>query len=149
MTDNILVMPGPAILDLTSINNIAEELGWKIRIAEGLGEVAAVTPRSVAAVLFHRDAFGSAYSWRDAVRFLKVMLPGVPLVVMRGFSEAVDWPELSDEGAFHSLWLPLKESEVRQSLGFLSNADRRPARFPARSAHHLPAAIPATARATL
>lgn len=141
MTDHILVLPGPDTLNLASMRTVAEEFGWKIRVAEALGEVAAVTPRKVAAVFFHRNAFGAGYSWRDAIRFLKVMLPGVPLVVLRRFAEPVDWPGLSDEGAFHSLWLPLKESEVRQSLGFLANAERRPACFPARSTSCMASAI--------
>ena len=75
MADKILVLPGPARLDLTSMHNVAGEFD----------------PSSHAEVR-----------------------------------------------AIHSVWLPLKESEVRQSLGFLSIADREPARFPARSAPGTP-----------
>jgi hypothetical protein len=76
-------------------------------------------------VLFHRDTFGSGYSWFETIRRLKLELPEVRLVACHGFAESIDWPALSEAGAFHSLWLPLKESEVRRSLGFVWEAERR------------------------
>jgi hypothetical protein len=46
-------------------------------------------------------------------------------VVCHGFSEPIDWPALRDAGAFDALWLPLKEDEVRRSLGFVWEAEKR------------------------
>jgi len=80
----------------------------------------------VAAVLFHRDSVDPGGSWLNAVRLLKLAMPRVLLIACHGFSEPIDWPELCDAGAFHTLWLPLKESEVRQSLGFIFEARNRP-----------------------
>jgi len=71
-------------------------------------------------VLFYRDAFGPDCSWTEAIRQLRMALPGTRVVPCLGFSESTEWQELSDAGAFHALWLPLKENEVRQSFGFLT-----------------------------
>lgn len=73
-------------------------------------------------MLFCRDAFGQDYSWREAIRLTRLAFPGLPAIALHGFAESADWSELSGLGAFHSLWLPLKENEVRQSCGFLSAA---------------------------
>jgi hypothetical protein len=47
------------------------------------------------------------------------------VIACHGFAESIDWPELCDAGAFHTLWLPLKENEVRQSLGFVWGSEKR------------------------
>ena len=75
-------------------------------------------------LFFHRSAFGSC-SWVDAVHLVRSVLPEVRQIACPAFSEWVDWPSLSDAGAFHTLWLPMKENEVRQSLGFVREAETR------------------------
>ncbi|HTA44410.1 MAG TPA: hypothetical protein VK789_18300 [Bryobacteraceae bacterium] len=128
MADNIVVIPGSARLDLSAIDAIAGEFGWKIRIAEDAGEVAAVASRrKVRAVLLCRDAFGSSVCWQEAIRLANFAFAGAPVIALHGFAESIAWADLSDAGAFHSLWLPLKENEVRQSLGFLAHSSRREA----------------------
>jgi hypothetical protein len=127
MADNIVVMPGSTRLDLSVIDAIAGEFGWKIQIAEDAGEVAAVASlRKVRAVLLCSDAFGPSVFWQDAIRLANFVFPGAPVIALHGFAESIAWPELCDAGAFHSLWVPLKENEVRQSLGFVANAGRLP-----------------------
>ncbi len=140
MGANVIVLTGPTRVDLASVHEAADAFGWAVNIAETPGDVALIDRDEVVAILFHRDAFSPRYSWCDAIRFLHALLPGVPIIAMRGFSEAVDWPQLSDAGAFHSLWLPLKESEVRQSFGFLSSTRQRPERIPAARAMEMYAA---------
>jgi hypothetical protein len=54
-------------------------------------------------------------------------LPAARLIPCQGFSESSDWQDLSDAGAFHPLWLPLKENELRQCLGFIWQAEKRAA----------------------
>lgn len=121
MADTIIVMPGTARLDCSALVNVAAEFGWGIELATRPDQVEAIgASRHTRAVLFCRDAFGPGYSWREVICLLKACLPGASLVALHGFSELTDWQELSEAGAFHSLWLPLKENEVRQSLGFLA-----------------------------
>src|ERR1019366_6736360 len=81
--------------------------------------------RTTVAVLFGKEALGPGYSRLETIRLLRLALPKARLVVCHGFSETIDWPELSDAGAFHELWLPLRENEVRLCLGFLREAERR------------------------
>jgi len=68
---------------------------------------------------------GISRAWVDAVRLLRLALPKARLVACHGFAESIDWPQLCDAGAFHALGLPLKENEVRRSLGFIAQALRR------------------------
>ena len=126
MTDNLIVMPGLARLDLKALQTVAVEFGWTVNVVHDLPDLAdAQADGKTAAVFFHREAFGSNCSWFEAVRLLKLVVPGVRLVACHGFQEPIDWPELCDAGAFHALWLPLKENEVRRSLGFISEAEKR------------------------
>lgn len=129
MADNIIVMPGSARVDFSSLETVAREFGWIVQTARNADEVAAMKP--ALAVFICRDALGPDSSWPAAIRFLHEAQPEAPVIVLHGFSELFDWPDLCDAGAFHSLWLPLKANEVRQSLGFLSHAGRRAACLPA------------------
>jgi hypothetical protein len=126
MDETILVMPGQSQMDSSSLNVIAKEFEWSVVVAENLHEAtAAQAHRKIVALLFHRDAFGPECLWTDAVRMIRCTLPDVRAVPCHGFSDAVDWPELCNAGAFHALWLPLKENEVRQSFGFVWNAEKQ------------------------
>jgi hypothetical protein len=121
MADTIIVMPGAARLDCPALEKIAAEYGWRTRVPAHPDQVEAIgASGQTRAVLFSRDAFGAGYSWREVISLLKASFPGAPLVALHGFSELTGWQELSEAGAFHSLWLPLKDNEVRQSLGFLA-----------------------------
>ncbi len=120
MTAKLIVMPGSAKLDLQALQAAAVEFGWTVRFVHDLREAA-----SARAVLFYRDALGPGCSWLDAVRQLKLALPEARLIACHGLAEAIDWPELCDAGAFHALGLPLRANEVRRSLGFLSEAQKR------------------------
>lgn len=123
--DSIIVMPGSARADFSPLDAIAGEFGWDVRTVHHADEVAAAkSAGSTLAVLICRDALGPGSSWSDAIQFLGVALPGTPVIVVHGFADPFDWPVLTDSGAFHSLWLPLKPNEVRQSLGFLLRAGR-------------------------
>jgi hypothetical protein len=126
MTENLIVMPGFERLDLHALQAVATEFGWTVNVVHDLADLAdAQADGKTAAVFFHRDAFGSNCSWFDAIRLLKVVAPVVRLVACHGFQEPIDWPSLCDAGAFHALWLPFKENEVRRSLGFISEAEKR------------------------
>ncbi len=77
------------------------------------------------AVLIYKDALGQGFGWPEAIRRSRLAMPEARVVVCHEFSEQIDWLRLSDAGAFHALQLPLKENEVRQSLGFVQQAENR------------------------
>lgn len=61
-------------------------------------------------------------------RALRVVLesaPGALPILCHRFAEAVDWPQLAEAGAFHSLRFPLDLREARQTLGFVWASRRR------------------------
>jgi len=125
MARNIVVLSGSTPIDRPILRSVAREFGWTVDIVHDLRDIDLPRARSsTAAVLFHRHALGH-YSWSDAVRRIRRMLPEALLVVCHGVSQPVNWPELAAAGAFHALKLPLKECEVRQSFGFIWEADKR------------------------
>ncbi len=129
MTRNIVLMPGLTPVDVSLLRLAAADFGWRVHIAHSLEEVtSAQAYRSAAALLFCRDALGAEFSWVEVIARLRHTVPDVRLVACHKFSESLDWPELSNAGAFHALGLPMKENEVRQSLGFLWEAENRLAR---------------------
>lgn len=126
MAHRIVFMPGAQTLNLTAFGSIASEFGWSLETDDYPIRPAEMQDhRRIAAVCFCREAVGSQYSWPDALRVLASALPSTPLVPCHAFSENPDWDELRDAGAFLSLWLPLRESELRQCLGFVWQAQQR------------------------
>jgi hypothetical protein len=119
MNGCILVMPGPDHVDPPVLHTVAADFGWEVQTGHP-GD--AVIPK---ALLLYRDAFGKGYSWLDVVRACRSKFPEARLIVCHGLSETIDWPALSRAGAFHAISLPLKESELRQSLGFVWQAEAR------------------------
>ena len=125
MSDNIIVMSGLARVELETLRRVSQDFGYTVNPAHYVSEATRnVTPETVA-IFFHRSAFGIDCSWLDAVREMRSAFPDIPSIICHGFSEPVDWPSLCAAGAFHAVWLPLKESEVRKSLGFVSEVRRR------------------------
>lgn len=123
--ETLLVMPGFSEAFSTTLALVAQEFGWQVVTVSGPEEASALARnRRVAAVFFLRDASGG--SWTDALGQLRAMVPEAHLIPCCGFSDPVDWDQLRDAGAFHSLWLPLKENELRQCLGFIWQATRVP-----------------------
>src|ERR1019366_1512253 len=125
MNDNIIVMSGSVRIDLETLRGVAQEFGWTVKPVHYMSEATQNLTSETVAVFFHRSAFGIDCTWLDAVRQVRNTFPEIPSIVSHGFSEPVDWPSLCAAGAFHAVWLPLKESEVRKSLGFASEARRR------------------------
>jgi hypothetical protein len=136
MTEAIILMPGQgesdrpelhlAGLDLEMLHSVAAEFGWQIGIVGNLREAAArqACDKTVAAIL-HGGDLNKRCSWPDACRRLKPALPGVRVIACHGIAEPIDSPTLSAAGIFHTLAFPLKENEVRQSFGFVWEAEER------------------------
>jgi DNA-binding NtrC family response regulator len=128
MENSILVVAGSGRLEFTGLSAVAAEFGWIVRSAHDVREAATMEASShIVAVFLDRDALGPGYSWPAAIRHLRVSFPRVRLVTCHGFGDTFDWPELCDAGAFHALSLPAREEELRQSLGFIWEAEKRAA----------------------
>ena len=125
MSDNIIVAPGSAPVNLQCLGCAAAEFGWTVKFAQSVLQAASGNVSEIAAIILHKSAVGEDCSWPEAILHVKSVLPGVACIVCHGFSEPIDWPALSAAGAFHAVWLPLRQSEIRKSLGFVSEARQR------------------------
>jgi hypothetical protein len=125
MSDNIILMPGAARVETEDLRNVARKFGWTVKTAHVLRDAEGTVDSDTAAIFFHRSAIRPDCSWLEALRQIKTIFPGVAPVACHPFYEPIDWPALCAAGAFHAVWLPLKGSEVRKSLGFVSEARRR------------------------
>ena len=126
MASTIVVVPGLGDLDLTTLYGVAGDFGWIVQVAHDLRQTAElVAPLSTVALFATHDAVGAGFSWLEILGLLRRTLPDIRVVVCHGFGDAFDWPELSAAGAFHALRLPLHEDELRQSLGFIWEAEKR------------------------
>lgn len=126
MTGNVLVVSGSGRVDLRMLDKVARDFGWAIETAHDISDAAvARANRNIVAVLFCRDALNAESSWLETIRRFRRALPAVRLIACSEFSTFLDWPQLCEAGAFHTLWLPLKENEVRQALGFVWEAEQR------------------------
>jgi hypothetical protein len=96
-----------------------------VKTAQFLRDAEGAVDSDTAAIFFHRSAVSPDCSWLEALSQIKAIFQSVAPIACHAFSEPIDWPALSAAGAFHDVWLPLKPSEVRQSLGFVSEARRR------------------------
>lgn len=139
MDEHMIVMPGLDDMDLQMLREVASEFGWSVDVAHNLraSTKARINGKTVAC-LFHRDDLSTQDSWPETIWSLKRNLPDVRLIACRRFSETVGWPVLRDAGVFDALWLPMKESEVRQKFGFVWEAERRIKG----AAERLPAIVP-------
>jgi hypothetical protein len=127
--ETLVVMHGLSEVFATTLSLVAQEFAWSVETVSNPAEATTLAhTRRIAAVFFHREVFGESCTWRDALRELRMTLPEAHLIPCHGFSDPIDWDQLSDAGAFHSLWLPLKENELRQCLGFIWQTTRIPAR---------------------
>lgn len=107
-----------------SLNHVASSFGWGLLGAQSLPELRALSrERDVVAVFF--DPRGLSSSWPYALKSVLQAAPGAAAIVCYSFADAIPWPEMAQAGAFHCLNLPLDPDEVRQSLGFVREAQLR------------------------
>jgi len=129
MTGSIGVLALPGSVDVPVLSLAAREFGWTARVSHSPDEIATVhAERNSVAAFLQRDIFGPDCSWVDAIRLFRFALPDVRLIVCHGVTQAIDWRELAEEGAFHGIGFPLRGGEFRQSLGFNWEAEERCAR---------------------
>jgi hypothetical protein len=144
MSGSIIVMPGSDHVNLPALQAVAAEFEWVVQVASHPGE--ATAPK---ALFLYHDAFGPGQSWLEVVRSCRFQFPELRPIVCHRLSEPIDWPALSRAGAFHAVSLPLKESEVRQSLGFVWEAEERLAAGAQRLLESAPARKSSSGRRTV
>lgn len=114
MKDHLLVLPDPDPSDLAVVRAVAREFGWQVN---GL-----VPPDRIAAVL---SKCATGESWPATVRNLRDAYPEARIITCHGFRDFIDWGQMYDLNTFHAIRTPMQEEEVRQSLGFLWEAEQR------------------------
>ena len=130
MPNATVVFLGGLPVHIPAVQELASEFGWTVQAAEDLTHLRQLgSMRNVAAILFDPRSLGLTAT--QALVATREIVPHARLIPCHRFSDVVNWPEWADAGAFHALALPLKLSEVRQSLGFVWSARLR------RSAHVL------------
>ena len=106
------------------MDTLAAECGWSFEHAANVRQLREIgVERDIVAVLFDASALG--VPTKHALQAVCEVLPNVLPIVCHKSSETIHWSELAQAGAFHALLLPLRASEVRQSLGFVWEAQRR------------------------
>lgn len=118
-------------LDVSAIIAGASTFGWSALMLNRLRSLDTLPLDTIAAILFDRDAVGG--SWTEATSRLHRIAPKVPLIACHHITEMLDWPAVCNAGAFHGVRVPLNESELRQSFGYVWAAmQRRAMSLPAR-----------------
>jgi len=113
-----VVLLGSLSTEAPGLGMCVREFGWVLKNAESIGSLEHLAATGgVVAVLFEPRAFGA--SPVEAVQRVRKAAQGALPLVCHRFSEPVDWPELAEAGAFHSLPVPLDAREIRQALGFV------------------------------
>jgi len=100
----------------------------------------------VVAVLFSPSSSG--LPWDEALRSVLNVFPGAFPILCHGFADNIDWPEMADAGAFHSIPVPFGVAELRQSIGFVWGAKQnsKPVRSKPAAKEPVPSARVAAAR---
>jgi len=123
MRETVCLLGSPAHEGLP-MDTLAAEYGSSFKHARNLDQLCEVgIENNIVAVLIDSDSLG--ISTKRALESVLDVLPKVLPIVCHKASETIHWSELVDAGAFHALLLPLCASEVRQSLGFVWEAQQR------------------------
>lgn len=110
-------------IDTVMVARAARSFGWNATPVQSLRDLQCIDSDRIAAVLFDCKADGG--NWFTSAARLRVAAPGVRLIACHHFSDELDWPALCDAGVFHAIRIPLREEELRQSLGYAWALDRQ------------------------
>jgi hypothetical protein len=123
MRGTIVFVGGPQV-ETAALDHLVSEFGWSLEVAADLDCLRKLSAaRNLVAVLF--DAHSLGLSWQHALRLVRETASQALAIACPTLSDRLNWPELAESGAFHALALPFSDSEVRQSLGFVSFARSR------------------------
>jgi DNA-binding NtrC family response regulator len=120
MTNGSVVLLG-SLPEAPALLPLVQELGWTLEIAAGFDQLRDLSSnRKPVAVFFDANALN--ISWQEALTSVREIAPEALLIPCHRFSDVLNWPDLADSGAFHSLAIPFNPGEVRQSLAFVWSA---------------------------
>ena len=124
MPSGIVVLFGDLPVERQALDPLIAEFGWSLIEVRSIRDLAqANCDHNLIAVLF--DPQTLCLPWDRALRSILDAAPRTLPILCHRFAEAIDWPQVAEAGAFHSLQLPLNQREVRQSLGFVWSVKRR------------------------
>ena len=118
MTSGTVVLVGTLPVAHLALDLLVAKFGWSVENAPNLHCLTKLNrDRNVVAVLF--SPLDLALSWEEALRSVSEAAPRARPILCHRFSDKIDWPQVAEAGAFHSLLLPFTVSEVRHSFGFI------------------------------
>lgn len=121
MSHRTVVLVGNLPIERLVLDCLASEFGLSFQQVDNLQNPPNLNlPADVVAVLFSPGSLG--LPWDEALRSVLNAFPRAFPILCHGFADDIDWPEVADAGAFHSLPMPFSVAEVRQSLGFVWGA---------------------------
>jgi len=123
MTRGTVVLIGAMPVENMAVDLLVADFGWSIEKVPNLVDLAKVSrAHNLVAVLFSPQDL--AIPWEEALHCVLKAAPRALPILCHGFADKIDWPQVAEAGAFHSLLLPFRESEFRHTLGFISSAKR-------------------------
>jgi len=126
MSSGIVVLFGNLPVEHQTLDLLVAEFGWSVKEIRTIHDLAqASLDYNLIAVLFNLQNL--SLPWDKALRSILDAAPRALPILCRRFAETIDWPQVAEAGAFHSLQLPLDPREARQSLGFVWGAKSRSA----------------------
>ncbi|HEX5229808.1 MAG TPA: hypothetical protein VFW44_18980 [Bryobacteraceae bacterium] len=117
-----VVLLGRLSIERRVVDCLESEFGFSFKEVESLQDSSDWNRAEVVAVLFNPNSVGAA--WQETLSAILLAFPRALPILCHGFAEQIDWPEAADAGAYHSIPMPIKLTELRQSLGFVWGARR-------------------------
>lgn len=123
MVNGTVVLVGNLPIEHLGFDQLVAEFGWSSKRVDTLADIGKLSlDYDLVSVLFEPKSLG--LSWEKALSSVMAAAPRALPIVCHGFGEVLDWSQVSEAGAFHSLLIPLRAAEVRRSLGFVWCAQR-------------------------
>jgi hypothetical protein len=123
MTRGTVVLVGTLPVEHLAVDLLVAKFGWSLEKTPNLHCLTKLNrDRNVVAALF--NPLDLALPWEEALHSVLEAAPRALPILCHGFADGIDWPQVAEAGAFHSLLLPFRESEFRHTLGFISGAKR-------------------------
>lgn len=118
-----VVLLGSLPIERLVLDLLVSEFGFSFKRVASLQDATRINlHEDITAVLFNPKSLG--LEWDEALKSVLNAFPGAFPVLCHGFADHIDWPQMADAGAFHSLPVPFSIAELRQSLGYVWSAQR-------------------------